>query len=81
MAQFFEVRTAESEQALYINFDTIPEFAVFDTYIEYKGLSLNREDFVNALLQSGADIKSLTPEVREPAGEAVNETGPKSVAE
>lgn len=63
MAQFFEVRTVELDRSLYLNPDTIAEFVVFDTHIEYKGVNLCREDFVSMLVASESTVQSLgTPE-------------------
>ena len=59
MAKFFEVRTVELDRALYINPETVEEFVVFDTHIEYKGLNLSREDFVSMLVASESTVQSL----------------------
>lgn len=64
MSSFYEVRLSDSQDAIFINIDAVPEFAVYEDFIEYKGLKLNRGDFVDALVNSESIVKSLTPEAR-----------------
>ena len=66
MANFYEVRTADLQNSLYVNIDNLNEFIALEDSIDYKGVMLSRQDFLEALMASGSLVHSL---VREPVTE------------